>query len=94
MGRHTVALPARIVRKCGGIKELKKTLKDNRPDDVAESHTSVIVFETDSIENDDGQKRLVHRYTLANTVELEYDAERGLLDSYEIGQEDVYIRME
>lgn len=89
-----MALPARIVRKCGGIKELKKTLKDNRPDDVAESHTSVIVFETDSIENDDGQKRLVHRYTLANTVELEYDAERGLLDSYEIGQEDVYIRME
>lgn len=82
MGRHTVALPARIVRKCGGIKELKKILKENRPDDVAEIYTPVIVFEN-------GNSVLLNEKVL-----LTYDVELGLCDDYEIGQDDEYIRIE
>ena len=82
MGRHTVALPARIVRKCGGIKELKKILKENRPDDVVESYTPVIVFEN-------GNSVLLNEKVL-----LTYDVELGLCDDYEIGQDDEYIRIE
>lgn len=82
MGKHTLALPARIVRKCGGIKELKKTLKENRPDDVIESYTPVIVFEN-------GNSVLLNEKVL-----LTYDVELGLCDDYEIGQDDEYIRIE